>query len=108
MPDLGADLVRIYRVDPRDTSLQECEPLAVDPGSGPRHLTFVVQERVILMYLVTELSNTLLGYEISYDGRSILFDKFWTSGIHGLDEGVPEGAAASEIVASVSPHLVLF
>lgn len=101
MPDLGADLVRIYRIDPRDGSLEECEPLAVDPGSGPRHLAFVVQERIIRMFLVTELANTLLGYEVAYDGHSILFEKFWSSGSHGLDKEVPEGAAASEIIASV-------
>lgn len=76
--------------------------MVVAPGSGPRHLAFAVQEDTTFMYLVTELGNTVVGYEVSYGDESVMFEEIWSSGIHGPEKKVPEGAQASEIVVSVS------
>ncbi|KAJ3531639.1 hypothetical protein NM208_g8793 [Fusarium decemcellulare] len=108
VPDLGADLVRIYSVEAAGLALNELDPLVVAAGSGPRHVAFAVKETRTFMYLVTELGNTIVGYEVTYGSGSIAFEEIWNSGTHGKDEDVPEGAAASEIViSSDSKFLIL-
>lgn len=105
MPDLGADLIRVYLVDHAGPGLVELGPLAVAAGSGPRHIAFAVKHKTF-MYVVTELGNTIVGYEVAYGQDSIAFEEIWKSGVHGKDKDVPEGAAASEVVVSVSADLL--
>ncbi|CAM1511482.1 Fc.00g089950.m01.CDS01 [Cosmosporella sp. VM-42] len=104
VPDLGADLIRIYLVDGEEYWLTKVDPLVVAPGSGPRHLSFAVAKERTFMYVVTELANTVVGYEVLYEGEGhhtkMTFDQVWSSGIHGGRKAVPEGAAASEIIIS--------
>jgi 6-phosphogluconolactonase (cycloisomerase 2 family) len=76
--------------------------LVVTPGSGPRHLVFAVKDTKTFMYLVTELANTIVGYEVVYGGKFIAFKEIWSGGIHGKGKDVPQGAAAAEIAISVS------
>jgi 6-phosphogluconolactonase (cycloisomerase 2 family) len=102
VPDLGADLIHVYGVDVEGLALSKLDPLVVAPGSGPRHLTFVVKETKTFMYLVTELANTIVGYEVVYGGGFIVFREVWSSGIHGKGNNIPQGAAAAEIAVSVS------
>ncbi|KAI8679701.1 hypothetical protein NCS57_00248600 [Fusarium keratoplasticum] len=99
VPDLGADLIRVYLVDHAGPGLIELGPLAVAAGSGPRHIAFAVKHKTF-MYVVTELGNTIVGYEVAYGQDSIAFEEIWKSGVHGKDKDVPEGAAASEVVVS--------
>ncbi|KAM0202949.1 hypothetical protein ACHAPQ_009740 [Fusarium lateritium] len=100
IPDLGADLIRIYGIDAEGLGSTELDPLVVAPGSGPRHLVFVVKEIKTFMYLVTELANTIVGYEVVYGGKFITFKEIWSGGIHGKGKNVPQGAAAAEIAVS--------
>ncbi|KAK7418538.1 hypothetical protein QQX98_003883 [Neonectria punicea] len=107
VPDLGADLVRIYAVRDGELRLTEREPLFVAPGSGPRHLAFADKGDKTFLYLVTELGNTVVGYEVSYDAESIAFEQVWTSGIHGKGKDVPAGGAASEIIVSPDSNFLI-
>jgi 6-phosphogluconolactonase (cycloisomerase 2 family) len=104
-PDLGADLVRIHAVDPSGTlAVTAVEPLAVPPGSGPRHAAFAVQGDKTFFYVVNELANTILGYAVTYgkDPVSLGFEQVYESGTHGEGGTVPPTAGAAEIVVSVS------
>ncbi|KAF7546970.1 hypothetical protein G7Z17_g8051 [Cylindrodendrum hubeiense] len=107
VPDLGADLIRIYSVLDGDLKLTERDPLFVARGSGPRHLAFADQEEKTFMYLVTELGNTVVGYEVTYDDEAIAFEEVWTSGIHGKGNDVPAGGAASEIRISPDSNFLI-
>lgn len=102
VPDLGEDLIHVYGVDVEGLLLTKLDPLTVAPGSGPRHLAFVVKETKTFMYLVTELANTIVGYEVVYGGRFIRFKEIWSGGIHGKGKDIPPGAAAAEVAVSVS------
>ncbi len=53
------------------------------------------------MYLITELGNTIVGYEVTYDS-TIHLKEIFDIGSHGAGRPVPANAAASEIVVSVS------
>jgi 6-phosphogluconolactonase len=57
--DLGLDKVLIYRFDPGAGSLVPNDPpaLAIQPGSGPRHLAFYPSGRFVC--LINELNSTL-------------------------------------------------
>lgn len=53
------------------------------------------------MYLITELGNTIVGYQVTYDS-TIHLKQIFEIGAHGEGRPVPNNAAASEIVVSVS------
>ncbi|PWY67917.1 putative isomerase YbhE [Aspergillus heteromorphus CBS 117.55] len=106
VPDLGADLVRIFRVNPYTGLLEPQEPLVAAPGSGPRHGVFwtpkgaTSQTKDVLFYLTSELSNHLTGYKVTYPtNRTISFDEFYTSNTYG---GLtpPNGSKVAEVAIS--------
>lgn len=72
VPDLGADLVRVYSIDPETQALSEQESLSAPAGSGPRHVAFynpygvADEDSTTFMYLATELSSTIISYSVSY------------------------------------------
>lgn len=101
VPDLGADIVRIYTVA-EDLSVSAVEPLSVAPGTGPRHAAFAVHDETTYFYLVNELANTIFGYTVTYGEGSLSFEQIYESGTHGEGVEVPEAASAAEIVVSVS------
>ncbi len=69
--DLGLDKVLVYRFDPAKGSLVPNEPpsVSIQPGSGPRHLSFHPKGR--FAYLISEMACTMTV--LSYDaGRGEL------------------------------------
>ncbi len=65
--DLGLDKVMIYRFNAKDGTMQPNDPdsVTVPPGSGPRHLTFHPNGR--LVYVLTEMGSTVIVYD--WDAR---------------------------------------
>lgn len=103
VPDLGADEVRIYQADAKTLGLTPIAPLTVRPGSGPRHGTFLVTPKKTYFYLISELSNTITGYETVYNkNKTLSFNEIFYIPTHGKNITLPEGTGAAEIVVSVS------
>lgn len=110
VPDLGSDVVRLYSVDEAGLSFTELEPLAAVPGSGPRHGAFLVTEDgTTYFYLVGELSNTVTGFEVTYNADNTLdFTEVFVSSTHGLNETVPNNqTTAAEIAISPDNKFLL-
>jgi len=113
MPDLGADLVRVFSIDP-DTLLLTAEtPLQTAPGSGPRHAAFwnpygvFCVDCATYLFVVTELNNQVTSYRVGYPSTGgMAFEQVWQSGTYGPDLVVPLGNAAAEITVSVSPSCI--
>ncbi|KAI5776800.1 Lactonase, 7-bladed beta-propeller-domain-containing protein [Geopyxis carbonaria] len=65
IPDLGADLIRIFEVS--NGTVTPHDPITVPAGTGPRHGTFIDD----YYYLVGEVSNAVLVYStsIGYGGE---------------------------------------
>jgi len=63
VPDLGTDRIEIYEVDYDEGSLRPADlsPAELDPGAGPRHLTFHPDESVA--YVINELDGTITAFE---------------------------------------------
>lgn len=103
VPDLGADLVRVFAVG-EGASLVEGEALGVEAGSGPRHVAFRERdEGCVVMYLISEMANTISGFGVEYSDGGVVFEELFTIPTHGEGEEVPEGAFAAEILVSVCP-----
>ncbi|KAM0717916.1 hypothetical protein Q7P37_006248 [Cladosporium fusiforme] len=72
VPDLGADLIRVYAIDPDTNSLSEKSPLETPAGSGPRHVAFhhpydtISEDATTYLYLATELGSSIISYAVSY------------------------------------------
>jgi 6-phosphogluconolactonase (cycloisomerase 2 family) len=102
VPDLGADLVRVFSVDPKTSLLTETNPFLAPAGSGPRHGTFLKADSgKTFFFLISELANTIASYEVEYSATGLNFTKVFLSGIYG-NRTTPDGAAAAEAILSVS------
>lgn len=72
VPDLGADLIRVYAIDQETLALTEQTPFSTPAGSGPRHVVFynpygvADESSTTYMYLATELASTIISYSVSY------------------------------------------
>ena len=107
VPDLGADVVRVFHINLFTGLLEPIEPLALNPGSGPRHGVFWTPRGSnstssdVYFYLVQELSNELSGFRVTYSGNGISFRKIYEGSTYG-DGSSPAGSKAAEIAISVS------
>ena len=108
VPDLGADLVRIFSIDDETLKLTAETPLQVKAGDGPRHAVFYNPYSVVgagsetYMFLVTELANTIYSYRVTYPKKGGLkFQQVYQVGTYG-NLAVPVGNAAAEIAITVS------
>lgn len=74
VPDLGADLIRVYSIDQETGQLALCPDVPpAKPGSGPRHAAFITGPGgSSRMYVANEKSNSLSVFDVNYGGN---FDK---------------------------------
>ena len=70
--DLGIDKILIYRLDAATATLManEAQPFAkLQPGSGPRHLTFHPDGKHV--YVINELKNTITVFDYATDAGTL-------------------------------------
>lgn len=103
VPDLGADFIRLFKIDPSTSLLTELTSVVAPPGSGPRHGDFLTNEHGTFYFLLTELFNEVISYKVTYGTHysSIHFQEVFRQSQFGPD-AAPAGAFASEIFVSVS------
>lgn len=109
VPDLGADLVRVFGINQTTGYLLELDPLVATPGTGPRHAHFwspkgfpAASKDDLFFYVVGELASSLKGYKVSYPKTGgIAFEEVFASDTYG-GEGIPVGNAPAEIQIDVS------
>ncbi|KAL4902308.1 hypothetical protein BDW74DRAFT_180810 [Aspergillus multicolor] len=116
VPDLGADLVRIFRINESTGELSEQRPLVTPPGSGPRHGVFWLprkdnqarcQAQGSRFYLVSELDNVVRGYDVTYtQNGTMAFSQFYEGDTYGGAPN-PSDSKAAEIAISPSNHHLL-
>ncbi|MFL6448317.1 MAG: lactonase family protein [Bryobacteraceae bacterium] len=68
VPDLGTDLVRIFRFEPRTGALTANKPgsASVKPGAGPRHFAIAPNGR--FAYVLDEMGSSVTAFKL--DGSS--------------------------------------
>ncbi|KID71044.1 3-carboxymuconate cyclase, partial [Metarhizium hybridum] len=100
VPDLGADKIYVYAVADDSLRLTALPPIVVKAGSGPRHVAFAFRDGKTFMYLVTELANTIIGYEVTYPDGGIEFNELFNIDSHGAGKPVSGAVYAAEILVS--------
>ncbi|KAG7287846.1 hypothetical protein NEMBOFW57_007363 [Staphylotrichum longicolle] len=100
-PDLGADLLRVLKVDQATLGYTETKSHEFARGTGPRHAAFFKSESKTFLYVVCELSNLIQGFSVTYnDDKSLSFTQVYNSTTHGGTDPVPAGTSAAEITLS--------
>jgi len=70
VPDLGADLTRIFKVDKKTGKLTACPAISSLPGDGPRHGLFRKAGRSLKYYSLNEVSSSVGVYDVTYPDHS--------------------------------------
>lgn len=70
VPDLGADLIRINRIDRSTGKLTECGTGKPTQGTGPRHGVFWRSGLNTTLFIANELSNSVSGWKVTYPAAS--------------------------------------
>ncbi|KAH6618385.1 Lactonase, 7-bladed beta-propeller-domain-containing protein [Chaetomium sp. MPI-SDFR-AT-0129] len=66
-PDLGADLVRIFKIDATTGELTACPEGQAGAGDGPRHIEFWKSaDGLQKAYVVNELGNSVSAWDVAY------------------------------------------
>jgi len=89
--DLGLDKLLVYQMDLEAGKLSKHTEIAVQPGAGPRHLTF--HPNGPYAYLINELNPTLISYR--YDSNSGTFEELQTV------PALPEGFKGENLCADI-------
>jgi 6-phosphogluconolactonase len=97
VPDLGADLIRVFEVCTGE--VKELSPVAVASGTGPRHGAWYPPAPWVAQfyYLVGELSNTVSVFSVLYEAEGISLSLLQTVAM--LPANTTTGAAAEIVIA---------
>jgi 6-phosphogluconolactonase (cycloisomerase 2 family) len=100
-PDLGADLVHVYAIEPQTNKLVTHSPLRSKKGYGPRHAVFWSpndEPDSTFLFVIHELANKIVSYAVEYlPAGGLAFQEVDEVSTFG-DREIPKTAAASEIV----------
>jgi len=106
VPDLGADFIRINKIDKTSGKLTECGSGKPTPGTGPRHGVFwspagassrVRRADNTFLFVANELANTLSSWVVSYsDGCMSLSLKHSLTPYQG-NATAPRGTKIGEV-----------
>ncbi|KAK0702302.1 Lactonase, 7-bladed beta-propeller-domain-containing protein, partial [Lasiosphaeris hirsuta] len=108
VPDLGADLIRVYKIESGKIAVAAVASVKAVTGSGPRHGAFVVHGDKTFFYTVNELSNSITGYGVSYKADAAPeFSRLFDFSTHGPGGNVPVGTKSAEIVVSPDQKFVI-
>ena len=110
VPDLGADLIRIFSIDASTGKLTVCPSASASAGDGPRHGTWwrpsADSTDGLYLYTVNELSNSVTGWAASYPSSSsgcLSLSKKQT--LSTFESGSPPSSSSSQPVKAAEVHV---
>ncbi|UPX18820.1 uncharacterized protein EKO05_0009109 [Ascochyta rabiei] len=113
IPDLGADLIRVFTYTPGTVApLTELEPLKTESGAGPRHGVFWQapgESGAWYLLFNGELSQKVYSYRVTYSSSGLAWEPVSESAVLGeLGETLPPNTApTSEIAVSPDQRFVV-
>ena len=98
VPDLGLDQILVYRFDASKGTIAPNDPpfAVVAPGSGPRHLAFHPNGKVV--YVLNEIASTVTAFH--YDAAKGALQDFQT--VSALPAHFTQASTAAEIVVNAA------
>ncbi|KAI1747652.1 Lactonase, 7-bladed beta-propeller-domain-containing protein [Xylaria castorea] len=102
VPDLGADLIRIFSINPTSGQLVACPPGEAAPGDGPRHGAFWAPKsnstEGLMLYTVNELGNSVTAWSTSYpEGKCLSLKRTQTLPTCTAGQALAAGSKAAEV-----------
>ncbi len=100
--DLGADVIRIFNINPSSGALTDCPTGQASPGDGPRHGAFWQPKPGstdgTMLYIVNELGNSLSAYQVTYPASGCMtVKKSQTVSTYAAGKSPPTGSKAAEV-----------
>ncbi|KAK8110267.1 uncharacterized protein PG998_006724 [Apiospora kogelbergensis] len=99
VPDLGADVTRIFKINKASGELTPCPVAASHPGDGPRHGEFVETAAGLRYYSLNEVASSVGVYNATYAGDCLALDLTQTLSTLGDRAGKTTEKAAELRVA---------
>ena len=102
VPDLGLDQILVYRFDAAKGTIAPNDPPfgVVAPGSGPRHLTFHPNGKVV--YVLSEMASTVTAFR--YDAARGALESFQT--VSALPDHFSGQSTTAEIAVNAAGSAV--
>ncbi|KAL4803785.1 Lactonase, 7-bladed beta-propeller-domain-containing protein [Aspergillus unguis] len=109
VPDLGADLLRVFAINKDSGDLSTCPSFNYTLGGGPRHGVFFADSQAQRMrirghapgetylYVTGELNNEVEAFKVEYTRNGCLHFEQIEAVVPYPDEDIPEGASLAEI-----------
>jgi 6-phosphogluconolactonase (cycloisomerase 2 family) len=102
VPDLGADLVRVFSIDATSGQLTACTPGQAGAGDGPRHGAWWSPKAGSTdgqkLYTVNELGNSVSAWNVAYPASGCLtLTKTQTLSTYAAGKTGPNGSKAAEV-----------
>ncbi|KAI8937105.1 hypothetical protein NX059_006319 [Plenodomus lindquistii] len=106
VPDLGADLLRIFKINKSSGQLTTCPAAKTLPGTGPRHAAFWTPgknrhrwaAKETALFVADELKNTVSRWSVSYPyGGCLTLDLKESLTPYQGNATAPPGASLGEI-----------
>ncbi|KAF2821992.1 putative isomerase YbhE [Ophiobolus disseminans] len=109
IPDLGGDMIRVFKYDEKNVApLKELAPLVTNPGTGPRHAVFwkSPESGVLYLFFNGELDQKIYSYRIEYKNGGLSWSQ--PSAIASIsDDLAPTTAPTSEIAITPDGRFVI-
>ncbi|KAK1782560.1 Lactonase, 7-bladed beta-propeller-domain-containing protein [Copromyces sp. CBS 386.78] len=108
-PDLGSDLLRIFKVDKNTLKYVEAKTVPTPDLSGPRHGAFAKVGSETYFYVITERSNEIIGWKVTYNSDGLDFGReLFIIPSHGPGSAaLPATARGAELVISPDSKFLL-
>ncbi|KAL2158801.1 hypothetical protein VTH06DRAFT_3993 [Thermothelomyces fergusii] len=98
VPDLGADLLRVFRIDAATGALTHCSDGQAAPGDGPRHIVFWKNGSGLQKaYVVNELANSVSAWDVDYAGGCLALNRTQTLSTYAPGTSGGSATKAAEI-----------
>lgn len=99
VPDLGADLLRVFVADSVTGDLTACPAAITAPGDGPRHAAFWLSPTgATKLYVVNELANSVSAWDVTSPPEGCLaLTKTQVLSTYPEGQVAPTGSKAAEI-----------
>ncbi|KAI1390582.1 putative isomerase YbhE [Hypoxylon trugodes] len=102
VPDLGADLIRIFSIDATTGALTACAPGVAGAGDGPRHGAWWAPHTGSTLgqrlYTVNELGNSVSSWTVTYpDDGCLTLERKQTLPTYAEGHAAPNGSKAAEV-----------
>ncbi len=99
--DLGADVIRVFTINPTSGELTLCATAPAASGDGPRHGAFWVPKAGstdgTMLYVVNELGNSVGTYTVAYSGSCLSLKKTQNLATYAAGKTPPTGSKAAEV-----------